>query len=217
MPEVNKYKTGNKDKDEKKERTQLQPVVEAKIQKKTIGKKLKETFICQDAKEVRHDVTERVIIPTIKDLLYDVGTGILEGLIFGGDRRGSRRSRRRERESPTGYSDIYKYGSSGKTRDVNTYQKRRIDLDDILFDKYGGTLDDRDDALNVVKCLKQRILDFDTALVQDVYDLVGQSSPDYMTVEFGWDSVDEIERGYSINKVRGGYVLSLPPPHRLDK
>lgn len=217
MPEVNQYKTGQKT-EEKKERTQLAPIVEAKVQKKSLGKRFKETFICADAREVRADVTERIVIPTIKDLLYDMGTGILEGLIFGGERRSGRRRRRdRDEGSRSGYTDFWKTGSKRDREETNSYSRRRIDLDDILFDKYGGTLDDKDDALAVVKALKNRIQDFDSALVQDVYDLIERSAPDYMATKYGWDSVDELENGYSITKVRGGYVLSLPAPHRLER
>lgn len=213
----NKYKSGKVEK-EKTERAPIVPVTEAKVQKKTLAKKFKETFICQDAKEVRADVTDRIVIPTIKDLLYDVGTGILEGLIFGGDRRGSRHRSRRDRDSSSdGYTNFWKTGRKDRDHEVNTYSRRRIDLDDILFDKYGGTLDDRDDALNVVNCLKSRIRDFDSALVQDVYELINMSTPDYTVVDYGWDSIEDLESGYSITKVRGGYILSLPPPHKLDK
>lgn len=214
MPEVNKYKTSSVP-EKKPERAPVVPVAKAKIQKKSIGRKLKDTFICQDAREVRQDVTDRIIIPTLKDLLYDMATGMLEGIIFGGESRGrgSRRRRRDVRDSPTGYSDIWK---TGKNREVNTYSRRRIDLGDILFDEYGGTLDDKDKALEVVGDLKDRIRDFGSALVQDVYDLIEQSAPDYMAVKYGWDSVEELDNGYSITKVSGGYVLSLPPPHRIS-
>ena len=210
--EPNRYKNNK----EKPERTQIVAVTEAKVQKKSLGKKFKDTFFCSDARDVRDDVMDRVVIPTIKDLIYDIGVGIFEGFLFGGDRRSSRR-RRRDRDSKESYTNYYKTGSSSRDRDRDRDTRRRIDLDDILFDKYGGTLDDRDDALNVVRCLKERIRDFDSALVQDVYDLVNMTAPDYLAVEYGWDSEEDLDSGYSINKVRGGYVLSLPPPHRLDK
>lgn len=214
MPE-NQYKTGQRD--EKKERTALAPITEAKVQKKSLGKKFKETFICADAREVRDDITDRIIIPSIKELVYDMCTGFLEGIIFNGERRGSRRRRRDRDEGRNGYTDFWKTGSKRDRDEVNSYSRRRIDLDDILFDRYGGSLEDRDDALEVVNCLKQRIRDYDSALVQDVYDLVGRTAPDYMAVKYGWDDINELENGYSITKVREGYVLSLPTPRRLDK
>ena len=52
--------------------------------------------------------------------------------------------------------------------------------------------------------------------VQDVYDFCGISCPDWNATEWGWTDAEEFEKNCFIKKVRGGAILSLPPPHPLD-
>ena len=206
------------------ERGKLTPVTTAKTRKKSVGKKIKETFICADAKVVGRTVFHERIIPSIKNLAYEMIDSFIYGIMFP---NGQRNRNRVDRDNPYRKASYTQYSkvSSSDRKDPN--KKYGINLDEIIFDKYSRSMDPDDknrdeyEARRVLRLLKERADTYKYASVDDVYDLIGATSPDWIGADYGWESAEELDssciysdkddEGYTI------YILSLAPPHYVKR
>ena len=109
LPSNSKTVKAGKDKPPRKERTKrVDAVVESgsvKQKKKSFGKKIQEDFLGDDTRSVGSYIFMDVLIPALKDLIYDMITGSAEMSLFGtsGGRRRSSKSSSKGRTSYEGY------------------------------------------------------------------------------------------------------------------
>ena len=190
----------------------LEKVVKGKVkkQKRSLGKKMAETFLEDDTKSVGNYVFWDVMIPAAKSMICDmVGWGGMAEMILFGDKKGHR-TRREGGRSHTSYGSYY--GSSGRNRERDSHDKREIsrtgrtkhDFDEIV-------LETRGEAEEVLSHLVDLTMDYGMASVADLYDLVGITS-NFTDNNYGWTDL----RNSSVNRVRDGYLLNLPRTQPLD-
>lgn len=212
----NKYAKKTEELPEEKE--EIKPVTtNVTFKKKSVGSKFKEFIFSGDAKEVKKDLIENTIKPAIIDGIYDVITGFIGGMLY--DDPGRRRRRKGASSyEKSSYTNYYKSEKKiDKVSSSSSQGQKRLDLDNIEFlDDDKTQRENWEDAQKVKYGMINRINRYtDGATVQDLYDFIGQTCPDWMGVDYGWDDADTFEQECVIRKVRGGAIMSVSPPKFL--
>lgn len=169
-------------------------------QKKTLGKKIAETFLGDDIESVSTYIIHDVIIPAAKNMISDTVSNGIEMLLFG-QPKGSR-TRRDRGKSYVSYSNYY--NDRPAARQMSHQNRARHNFDDII-------LESRGEAEEVLSHLVDLTEDYGMASVADLYDLVGVTS-NFTDNKYGWDNL----ASGRVVPVRGGYLLELPRPIVLD-
>lgn len=222
--EASKYRTpsaGIKPENVSIERQKREPVqnIKAKRRKKNVFQKIVAQFIEEDAVTIKEFIVYDVVIPKIKDLIFDVGNGILGRSLYGGGRPPSNVGRYGSSSyipPYTSYSASSRYTSGSvpvkqPTSQVNTHTRMtpsKASMDDVIFDT-------RYEAEAVLDELLDIYREYGTARVCDLYDLIGTTS-DYTDLHFGWiRGVNGLETAYT-DRVRDGWKLFLPSIRPID-
>lgn len=174
--------------------------------KKPLGKKMAETFLTDDAKDVKTWLLLDVIIPGIKNTILDMISMMFFGEV---DRRSRSRSRRYKDDDYTSYSSYYGRSSDRKSRSSRSRDDRygsddRVDFRNIV-------LRTRDDAERVIEEMRDRIKKDGSASVADLLDLIDVAGR-YTDNNYGW--IDE--RDIGIRRVSSGYLIDVSEPRYLD-
>ena len=183
-------------------------VVQGKVveRKKSLGDKVKDTFLAEDISEVKNHIFYNVIVPAMKDAFVNVVTSAVNALIYG-DRRptGSRFSAPySNRPSYSGGGQSYtSYSSMSRSRPPEGNFKSGYDRKEpILETKYDADL--------VLEELNGCLYEYDQATVGDLYDLLGFDS-DHTDYKWGWVDLSTA----TVRKVPEGWLIDLPRPSRL--
>lgn len=179
---------------------------EAIRKKKSLRKQLRETFIAGDLKTSVRYVAFDILLPTLRDMLWEAGSGGIEKLIFGESRR---RGSTPPVSGPTGYVSYNRYSMGGSRmsspqRAMSRMARARHDFDEIV-------LASRVEAEEVIDRLFDLVSRYETATVSDLYELVGIPSS-HIDNKWGWSDL----RGAGVSRVRDGYMLDLPDPIPLN-
>lgn len=198
---------------EKPEQKKVEKVVQGVVvrRKKSLGKRMAETFTGGDAKGVWGYVMMDVLLPAAKDMVADAVSQGVERMIFGEARSASRRTGQR----PGGNNGFVSYNrySPNTPRDNRREEPRHNpsrraranhDFDEII-------LPTRVEAEEVVDRLFDLVAKYDQATISDLYDLVGVSG-NFTDEKYGWTDI----RGAGVTRIRNGYLLDLPKPEILD-
>lgn len=186
-------------KKQKEERKELTPVVQGKVtsRKEGIGKKFAETFLSDDIYDVKHYVLHDVLIPSIRDGIYEVFTGGLSMLFYGNAKGHSGKSK-------GSYVNYSGYSSGVKKVKPSLASIERYAYNDIIFESRGDALE--------VKDTMEDILDrFNVVSVADFYELAGEDSS-FTDQKYGWTNLD----GVTVMRDRDGYKLRLPKAGLID-
>lgn len=172
------------------------------VKKKSGLRKFKDDFIESEVADVKESIFMDIIMPAIKNTIADGISTFVDMMLFGDSGRMTRNQRGR---SGRGYVS---YNSMFESNPRNKVQTRRVkvgmEIDDII-------LGSRVDAEKVVRHLSDICEDYGMASVANLYDLVGYSTS-YTDNKYGWHDI----QGYSITRVREGFLLNLPDPKPLD-
>lgn len=202
-PNSHKYKEEQKQKKEQLEKKKVEKVIsgKAKIKKKSEATKLTEKIIStEDVGNLKSYLLEDVIIPTIRNTIWDAITNSLDMILFGG----TGRSRRKSLSSKVSYRDYYDEKRRGGSR--SSERKRSgYDFDDII-------LETRGEAEEVLERMDELIETYSFASVADLYDLVGITC-DYTDNKYGWTNIRNAE---PIRVRGGGYMLKMPKALPID-
>lgn len=170
----------------------------AQLEKKTLGDKFKETFIAEDFKDVRGEVTKFVIVPKLKEIVASIFTETINRLLFGQSRStgGSTINR------PFGSGQIHVVQSSSVltgTPQQSTTNKSVYSYQKIQFES-------EEDALNVLRAMARDLADYKNVSVAAMNEYAGI---DTTTAQngYGWKNLD----GATVERTpEGRYVLNLP-------
>lgn len=164
----------------------------AKTKKKGELRKIAEEFIVDDVKNIKTYVITDVLIPTIKETIWDILTNTLDMFLF----NGTKDHRKRGKSSPKiSYRDYY---DSKNDRGRNYEIRDRFDYDDLEFDSRG-------EADAVLTGMLETIDQYGVVSVADMYDMADVTAP-YTGNRYGWTSL----RNAEVVRVRNAYIIKLP-------
>lgn len=190
------------------ERPKVEPVTKAVKKKKTLGRKISETFTGDDMQSVGSYLLLDVMIPAAKNLVADMVTQGIERTLFGA-------SRPRSGGISTGpkisYQNMYRGGPSNNTirpsanAPISNRGRSTHDFSEIIIENRG-------DAEEIIERLLDLVERYGVATVKDFYDLVEVTSA-YTDNKWGWNDL----RTAAVERARGGgYVISLPPTREIE-
>lgn len=188
---------------DRSKREAVKPVVTGKVTKKksSVGKKFADIFLSEDIGDVKRYILCDVLIPGIKDGLYDIFSGTINMLFYGD--AGSSRSRK-GRSSGNGYVSYSSYYSGGKKTERKA-QKGVFSLDEIIFE-------DKDDVMEVKYGLMDLMERYNVVTVSEYYDLAEQPH-DWAAGDFGWYDLTDMQ----VMRDRDGWKLKMPRVEQLAK
>lgn len=172
----------------------------AELKKKSAGRQLLNSFISEDAGNVKDYIIGDVIVPAVKDVIQDVVTNSISMLLFGDTRGGNKRN------NPSGsyvsYNNRYFGGSKPRAAASSS---NNFNIDDIFFET-------RMDAEEALDNLVEMIDRYGSVTVLELYDSVGLQCPPYTSDKYGWTRLGNA----AVRRTRDGYILELPRPKYLD-
>ena len=189
----------------------VERVVQGEVvrRKASIGRRMTQNLIGGDAQSVWGHVFVDVLLPAARDMIADAGTTFVERLIFGDS--GAIRSRGRGRSSGgrTDYQSAFRGGRVASRyeeprRELSKRARSTHSFDEIVLEK-------RVEAEEVLDRLDAEIDKYESVTVAAFYELCGIAAS-YTDQKYGWTSI----AGASVQHVRGGYLLRMPPPEPLD-
>ena len=162
--------------------------------KKSLSKKISETFIAEDINTVKTTVVKDVIVPAVLNLIYDAATSAL-GMTLGIDNR--RFNRGSSGGSKIQYNSIFANKATKKQQFAS--RAGAYDYDEIFFETKG-------EAELVLSNMVDIIDEYDFVSVADMYDLAGVTSMSTTDNNYGWTELGSA----STKRTSDGYILVLP-------
>lgn len=167
--------------------------------KKSLSQKFAETFLNIDRRDLREFIMKDLVMAGIEDLGYYVLDMIFDNV------SGGRSSRRKG----SYYDDRTSYSSYYRSKDSDRRRRKKRDRDreyegDRKLDYKNIVVRDRREAERIVDELRDRIHEFDTASVGDLFDLIGVSG-EWNDNNWGWDREDDI----CLRKAPGGWLIDV--------
>lgn len=198
-PNSNRYKAEQKEAADKK---RVEKIVSGNVRKKKKSevRKFTESIISGDAANVKSSIREGVLIPSIKNAIYDIVTKGVDMLIYG-------EKGQRDRGGAAGRT------AYGRFFDRRDEPRRTVDAlrsapgysyDDIV-------LENRREAEEVLMRMDEVIETYKVASVLDLYDLVGLPTTPTDN-KYGWTNL----RNAKVVPVRDGFWLQLPKALPID-
>lgn len=190
------------------ERRSVDKVVEGQVvrRKKPLGKRIKETFLGGDNRSIGEFIFQDVIIPNIRDMIFEAGQQGLERSLYpGSEPRAFRRgvgSRPGDPRRHVNYNGIARGPARDRLEDRTMSRRARAnhDFGEII-------LATRPEAEAVLEGLFALLEQYEVATVSDLYEMTGVSSQ-FTDRNWGWTDL----RGTDIRRIREGYLLDLPRP-----
>lgn len=166
----------------------------AKLKKKSEVRKLTDVFIAEDTNTVKSHIFNDVIVPNVKNLLFETIKTAAEMMLFGEVRRDKNRS-----GSKVSYRSYYE-NNSGRRDSGAPRMRSGIDFEDIEFET-------RSDAQSVLDTMIDIVDQYGVISVGDMYDLAGITTTNYAIQKYGWKNI----RGSRVVRIPNGtYVIDLP-------
>lgn len=205
MNEINYSSNSNVSKVNNDARVKPEKVVtgEVVVNKKSLGRKIADTFTIEDNHSVVEHLIFDVVVPTTKALVVDLVTQGLERKFYGSGVRGHSGSYL-SRGSYTNYTKVAKEARKGITAPITQKDKADHRFDSIEFESRG-------EAELTIDKLTEQIQNYDVATVSDLYSAIGLTS-DFPDEGWGWTDL----RGANIRRSGGRYLLNLPKPQPID-
>lgn len=182
------------------DKPEVKPVVSGKVTKKSKG--LLNGFIQEDAKTIASSIKEDIIVPTLKDVIFNTFKTSIEMLLWG--------------ESNSGYTS-HNRRSSGNTNYNNMYTNRQVtnrrqgsprsryEVAVVEFEQHL-------DAELVLESLEDQIDKYGCFSIADYYKASRQPY-DYTDENYGWTDM----RGIQIVHLRGGgWTIDFPKATPLE-
>lgn len=195
-------------------REKLKPVTSAETvrRKKGLGRQFRQTFFSGNARDAAEYMVVDVVVPAIRDMLYDAMQSGIDRLIYG-DRGGRPRPSKLTGMS-TGHVNYNTMtpkrhipGSPvgpQQARMLSRQSRARHDFDDLVIPS-------RQEAEEVLDQLFEILSRDGEVRVPHLYELTGVRS-EHTDWKWGWNNL----RGAKAVRLRnGGFLLDLPEPEAL--
>lgn len=175
------------------------PKIEGKVSIKKTSEASKR--LRSSAKEIEKYTIEEVLLPGLKNAVWDIITTGLDILLYGESTPGPRRGRndsKRPATSLVNYASTSNMRGMGQTRRANVNRVKARPEDDIIFER-------KADADMVLDGLREAIENFGTVSVQTLFDMCDKTAP-WTANKYGWM---DLEDAY-VERTRDGYILKMP-------
>lgn len=176
--------------------------------KKSLLQRFKDDFFKVSLKDVKDRMFEEVVMPGIKDLVYDfIVTGV--GVWFFDNIRGNKKAT--NNSTWTSYS----YGSNTTSKPSKPVAEKRSSRVE------GRIIPDKDEAQYVMTMMFEFLDQYQKVHVADYYQLINET-PSQTDWNWGWTSLNGIDmhqvRYYdeTDNKMKNGWVIDLPKVEPLN-
>lgn len=182
------------------------PVVTGKAvrRKRSLGKRMREAFIGDDDRTLMEFLAQDVIMPNIRNLLFEAGQSSLERSLFGSARPHRGGIGQDPRGMPRNYNGITRGGPRPiETRGLSHQARATHDFGEMVIEL-------RSDALSVLEGMYAILDEYGIVTVSDMYRLAGYPS-EFTDRNWGWEDL----MGATARPVRGGYLLDLPRPQAI--
>jgi len=201
-------------------RPKIEKVVSSPVvkRKKPLGRKVRDSFTSEDAKSVGHYVVTDVIVPMVKDLLFEVVNQALGRTLWGGvAHRGMNRAFQGPPQHTTSGGQMISYNLMSKPQGTNlramapdgpatlsTAARSGHIFEELLFNNPG-------EPTVVLERLQDVINEYRMVSVSELYELIGHPTS-HTDNKWGWYNLT----GAGVQQVHRGWVLSLPKPVVFD-
>ncbi len=172
------------------------PIVKGHARKRS---KVASALIAEDASEVKSYVMSDVVLPAIKDIIFNTIQSTVEMLLFGEARGGYRRSGS-SRGDRTGYSRLYRREEESPR--ARATRGRNMSSVEAVVPTRGDAQAVRDEVLHIQN-------EYDMISVAEFFELCDMPY-EYTDRKYGW--TDLRERDIEIYSSRGEYVINMPRP-----
>ena len=197
----------------KEERPPLEPVVStpAVLRKKPWYQRAGETIFSEDTNTIGGYILKDVIIPAIRDTLYDIVTGGLSMALYSTPKAG-RGGKRPSNSGYVSYGSYYAGNDKTKPKPIERADKYRTQLDIYNITLPSDFPDNPADksAANIgyaaLEQLGDRIDIYGVATVQDLYDTLRIGSAPSTMSNWGWNDISTAKVEFD----RGEWVLRMP-------
>lgn len=185
---------------------EVKAVASATRKKKSGARRFMENFIAEDAKDVKDYVIGDILLPALKDTIYDMFTNSLSMILgFGsGNNNRSRNSHSRLEGggSYVSYKDYSSYARNDRQARRANPGRYRYSFDDIIFK-------DKRECDDVLFELDGVMEQYKFVSVADFYRAAGldESEIKYTDSDYGWYNL----AGASARYDRGAYIIDMPP------
>lgn len=189
-------------------REKLEPITSAEPvrRKRGLGHRFKNTFIGGDFRSATDYVFFGVVVPAIRDILYDIMNEGSRRMIYGNDTRQRPSGMMPGTVRGPGSVDYTPYNRvnapQGPTqRTLSRGARARHDFHELVIPS-------RQEAEEVIERLYDLLSRYGRATVSDLYELTGVQS-NHTDIKWGWEDL----RGAKAVRLRtGGFLLNLPEP-----
>lgn len=172
----------------------------AKTKKKSDIRKAADSFISEDAKNIKSYIVMDVLLPAAKKALCDIVTDGINMLLWG--KTGARSSSHGPQVDKVSWVD---YSGRSKRPAEQPQSRTRFDFDEIVFAR-------RAEAEAVLDQMVEVIGKYGYVTVADMYDMADLTQP-FTSNKYGWLSLASAE---VIPTRTGGYVIRLPRAQVID-
>ena len=204
-PNSHKYrmdKIANNAMDQSEDVRKVEKVIsgETKVRKRSLVKRFADIFLSEDVGDVKQYLIYDILIPSIKENIYEAINGAVSMLFFG---EATRRSKRPASPGSKGTIINYNAISTPTTRErLPSFSHSRIahNFDDIIFET-------RNEAELVLDGMVEILnSEYGQVTVADFYDLAGRSTT-FTDNKFGWTDLRSARVAGSASR---GYYIDLP-------
>lgn len=198
----------NSDKSKEQESNKVsynKPALTGKISVKR--KNMTSERLKEQAEEIKRYTIQDVILPGLKDVIWDIATTALNTFLFGKTESAQQR-RDRPYTSSIQYSAMNNYSRVGRP----SYNQKRSRVssadnrieDEIIFER-------KSDADTVLDLMREAVAEFGVVSVQTLFELCDRTAP-FTSNKFGWMNLDDA----SVERTRDGYIIRFPRSLPLD-
>lgn len=190
-------------------RERIEPVTSADVRRnKGLGRRFKDTFIGGSPRDALWFMAEDVVIPAVRDTLYNAMQSGLDRLIYGEGPSRPRRSSGLGSGSRVDYSTIststtQRPRSSGP-RTISRASRARHDFRELIIPS-------AQEANEVIDRMYDILSRDGMVSVADLFELTGIQSA-HTDQKWGWTN---LRGARAIRQGRGGFILSLPKTEEL--
>lgn len=173
----------------------------------SLSNRLVDDLDLEDNKVVAKYIFKELLIPKVKDLVYDILTGAIEKKMYRTSSGPSSRRRHSGNERVSYDTRYSRSNSSYRDRDSDDNPSENSDYRNTKFYE-------RADAEDVLNTLCDIIEQYHQATIGDFWDALGKTQDDNFAknAEYGWTNLNNAQ----VRRVHNYYILDMPRAKYLN-